>query len=489
MTSYYLVGIKGTGMASLAVLLSEMGDAVRGCDTAEVFSTDALLAKNHIPVDVGFDASLLPLDCQRVIYSSAYPLSTPVLAEAQRRGRYVASYNEFLAHLTRERDSYVVAGTHGKTTTTAATSFLLSRGRRTAYPFFSVYGSNLVGRETMVCQGTDAFLLEGCEYRDHFLTYRTRGALVTTVEWDHPDYFPDEKAVEESFQKFVLSIQPGGFCILCMDGKHTRRLAGLLAEQRPDVRVIPYGFSERGMFRIRNGVEPGTYTLDLIPTPFHLPLSGPAWADDLVGAALLATAMLLDAKDVRLYLPDDALLTDEVFPSVFSSMLSDLSAFPGTIGRMEVTGEEGGVTYLDDYAHHPTQIRMVLESLRETYPKRHVLVVFRPHTASRTKALFSPFVASLSLADKVIVQNTYASARNDADDRGGDSAKDLAKALQERMLTHYHIPLQAVIFVENDDQAVDVASGWLLDGDLCVTMGAGNNRFLSERIREQRSQL
>lgn len=484
MVSYYMVGIKGTGMASLSVLLSEMGGLVRGCDTAEVFSTDALLAQNHIFADVGFEAANLPLETDVVIFSTAYLPSTPILAEATRRGKEMYSYVEFLAKLTKERDSYVVCGTHGKTTVTAATSFLLSQGKRTSYPFFSVFGSNLVGRARMFCQGKEYFLLEGCEYQDHFLRYRTRGALVTAVEWDHPDYFKDEKAVYESFLKFCSGIEKGGFCVICVDGTQTRHLASSLAKKRADIRIIPYGFSHRGPLRIRPFVG-GGYTVDLIEMPYHFPVSSQAWVDDFVGAAILATAMLLDAKDVKLYLPENSLVTDEAFPSVLSSMLSDLAGYPGTIGRMEVTGEEGEITYIDDYAHHPTQIRVVLESLRLTYRNRHILVVFRPHTVSRTTALFSEFVTALSFADKLIIQNTYASARGDGDVQG-NSSENLAKALQERMLTHYHIPLQAVIFAKDDEEAIEIANSWLLPGDLCVTMGAGNNRHLADSIRDRR---
>jgi len=480
-----MVGIKGTGMASLAVSLSEMGETVSGCDSGEVFSTDDLLKRNHLHVDLGFEAANLPLACDTVIYSSAYPLSTPILQEAQKRSKPLYSYIGFLAKLTEGRDSYVVSGTHGKTTVTAATTYLLSRGKRKEYPFFSIFGSNLIGQEGMTNQGDEYFLLEGCEYQDHFLSYHVRGALITTIEWDHPDYFPSEKDVFASFVKFCTQIQKGGFCIICIDGKMTRRLASMVKDRRPDLRVITYGFSSRGVFRLRKNTVEDAYSIDLIEMLYHLPVHSEAWADDLFGAALLATAMLLDSKNVKLFLPDDALLTDEVFPSVLSSMLSDLSGYPGTVGRMEVTGEEGGVTYLDDYAHHPSQIKVVMESLREAYPNRHILVLFRPHTASRTKALFPQFVSSLSLADKVIIQNTYASARGDVDQEG-DSALDLEKALETHLLSHYHIPLQAVIYAKDDDAAVAEACGWLSEGELCVTMGAGNNRFLADRIRERR---
>ncbi len=161
MESFYLVGIKGTGMAALAVLLDEWGMEVAGCDRQEVFSTEAQLEDHRIRRDVGFDPALLPPHTDWVVYSSASPKDLPILTRAREAGCKVADYNEFLAILTRRQDSYVVAGSHGKTTCTAMTAFLLGQGKRSQFPFYAVYGSMLRGSERMPCQGRQAFLLEG----------------------------------------------------------------------------------------------------------------------------------------------------------------------------------------------------------------------------------------------------------------------------------------------------------------------------------------
>ncbi len=484
MENVYLVGIKGTGMASLAVLLSEWGYPVRGCDQASVFSTDMLLSAHKIPVDVGFDESLLPPSATRVIYSSAYPPALPILQKGRSMGMAVSDYNEFLALLTRRQESYVVAGSHGKTTCCAMASFLLGEGKRKAFPFYGIYGSMLQGKSAMPNQGREAFLLEGCEYKDHFLSYQCRGALITNIDWDHPDYFPDEKSYCKSFKRFVGQIAQRGFLVICVDDKHARELYQWAKEHRPDLNLLPYGFSDRGPFGIRR-IQKTLYGVNLLPTYVELPSLSEQWIDDMVGSSLLATCMLLDAKEPKFYLPDGALVVAEVLPTLLLGMLGDIVRYPGTVGRMEVMAKEDGVLYVDDYAHHPTQIRMVIQSLRLRYPSRRIMLLFSPHTASRTNALFPDFVKSLSLADKVVVESTFASARNDKP-VGEDPAKELACVLAKRMERTLYGKLGAVGYAVDDEEAVSISSGWLMEGDILVTMGAGDNRFLTQRIIAQR---
>jgi UDP-N-acetylmuramate--alanine ligase len=486
MASFYFVGIKGMGMASLAALLHEEGNTVSGCDVEEDFATSLLLKECQLHCDIGFDPSLLP-PVDEVVYSTAYKTDIPLLEEARKRGIPVKSYNETIAAVTRKKESFIVCGTHGKTTVTAMADYLLSRPSRKAYPFFSIYGSSILGEEDLPPQGNRFFLLEGCEYKDHFLTYKARGAIVTSIAWDHPDYFKDEEAVYRSFEKFTDQIEAGGFLVICVDGKLTKRLLSHARRFRRDLNIIPYGFFASGPFRIRHN-QLGGISLDFCENSFSLPAESDAWIDDMVGSSLFATAMLLDAPEVKPMLKENLLVTDEVFPTVFSGMVSDIASFPGTRGRMEKIGEEGGVLYYDDYAHHPGQIAVVLETLRKRHPGRHILVVFRPHTASRTNALFDDFVLALSRADKLVVEETFASARNDADEKGADSSKRLADALSGLMFHRQNCTLGAVIHADTDEKAASIAASWLMDGDICVTLGAGNSSILTRQIMQKRKE-
>jgi UDP-N-acetylmuramate--alanine ligase len=484
-----MVGIKGTGMASLAVLLSEAGAVVYGCDTAERFSTDRLLEDNRISVTASFEATVLRPGTDLVVYSSAYRLDLPVLAKAIEEKIGLHSYPEFLSALTGDTDSYAVAGTHGKTTTTAVAGYLLSSLGNHDFPFMAIYGSNLQGTESLPFQGTDCVLLEACEYRDHFLSYRLRGALVTNIEYDHPDYFEDLEQVNRSFEQFATNLEPNGFLVCCSDNQGSRRLARYCRDRRPDLTVMTYGFDDPGPFRIKRNHWEGTYTLSCLDgVPFDLPAAAEPMLDDYVGGAILAMAIMLDRPVVRLYLDESKIVSDEAVFSVLGMLTSRLSSFPGCVGRAEVLLEEGGVTYIDDYAHHPSEIAATIELLHLRYPGRPVAILFCPHTASRTKALRDGFVSALALADKVMVQHSYASARNDAD-MGEDPAALLGRELSAYTMKRYRTRLQAVSYAPDDETAVSCFSRWLQPGDLCITMGAGNNRFLGPRIAQARRSL
>ncbi|WP_320130550.1 glutamate ligase domain-containing protein [uncultured Sphaerochaeta sp.] len=485
-----MVGIKGTGMAPLAVLLTKMGARVSGCDTEEVFSTDAMLQVNGISVFSGFLPALLPLDSDIVIYSSAYALSLPILALANEKGFQLYTYPEFLAFLSRQSDScYVVAGTHGKTTSTAVASYLLSTLGDKSFSFYSIFGSVLQGESALPYQGRDVALFEACEYQDHFLSYSIRGALVTTVEFDHPDYFADLEQVEESFKKFVFGIDHHGFLICCNDDLGARKLIQYCRDCRPDIALMTYGFNDNGPFWIKKNSWEGTYTLSCLEgRAFELPSLSKPLLDDYLGGAILAMAIMLDRPKVKLYLDDSQIASEEAIPAVAGMLTERLMTFPGCVGRGEVILEEQSITYIDDYAHHPTEIKATLDMLHVKYPQRAITVLFCPHTASRTKAFLKDFSVALSSADRVIIQHSYASARNDVDELQ-DPAQLLSDALSTRIMRTYRCTLQAVSYAPDDKAAVETAALWLQPGDLCITMGAGNNRYLSSRIAQARRSI
>lgn len=487
----YFVGIKGTGMASLAILLKASGALVSGCDSAEYFATDELLASHGIAVHKGFSPSALDRDSDMVIHSSAYPVELPILAEAASVGLALYSYPQFLSHLSTLGDSYAVAGTHGKTTTVALTSYLLSTGTLKAFPFYSIFGSHVLGRTQPFFQGSECALFEACEYQDHFLSYQLRGALVTNVELDHPDYFASESQVHRSFEKFVDNLAIGGFLICCSDNPGSKSLASYARGKREDLTVMSYGFDDSGPFRIIKESYEKAYTLSCLDrVSFTLPVEERALVGNQIGAVVLALAMILDRENPKLYLEEGTLITSEIVPTLALMLSRKLASFPGVAGRCDLMMEEGGVTYFDDYAHHPTEIIATLDELHARYPNRPILVVFAPHTASRTEALLKDFVLALGMADRLIVQACYGSARQDNSPEGDeDMGKILAQAIGERIMRTTRCRLQASIYASSDDEAVAIASTWLQPQTLCITMGAGNNRALSERIARSRRSL
>ena len=487
----YFVGIKGTGMASLAILLKASGALVSGCDVAEEFTTDELLSSHGIGVHEGFSSTLLDRDTGIVIHSTAYTPAMPILAEARSLGLAVYSYPQFLSYLSTLSDSYAVAGTHGTTTTVAITSYLLSTGTLLNFPFYSIFGSTVKGHSQPFFQGSDAALFEACEYQDHFLSYRVRGALVTNIELDHPDYFASLKDVQKSFETFVDNLAPGGFLICCSDDPGSKNLASYARRVRRDLTVMTYGFDDSGPFRIIRNRYEDAYTLSCLDFfSFSLSVEERSLVDNQIGSVVLAIAMILDRENPKLYLERGTLITAEIIPTLAGMLSKKLFSFPGVVGRCEVMKEEGGVLYLDDYAHHPTEIIATLGELHSRYPNRPILVIFAPHTASRTKSFLKDFVLALGMADRVIIQSCYGSARNDNSFEGDeDMGKVLAHALGERIMRTTRCRLQASVYAQDSDAAVAIASGWLQPQTLCIAMGAGNNRALTGRIAQARRSL
>lgn len=480
----YLVGIKGTGMANLALLLLRLGASVRGCDIQETFLTDLSLQRADIGIDVGFSDSLLPSSTTCVIHSSAYARSIPILQAAQAKQIPLYSYPEFLALLSSMQDSYAVAGTHGKTTTCSVASHVLAGASGQEFPFYALYGSSMVNQEISLYQGGECALFEACEYQDHFLSYHLRGVLVTCIEYDHPDYFPDLDAVKASFRRLVDKLGRGGILIGCSDDAGTRELLSYAHQARSDLTIMEYGYTASGPFQILARPE-GKISLSLLPdSSVSLTVGARALVLDHVGAVVLALAMLLDRPKPKLYLQDKGLLTDEVLPSLASLLMMQLPSYPGCRARTEVLADERGVVYVDDYAHHPSEILTSLEELRLAYPGRKLLVIFCPHTASRTKALLSSFAQALVQSDALIIQSTYASARND-----GSVLEDPSTLLLEAVHAQPQAKERLVAYAKDDQGCVELACLWLQERWLCITMGAGNNRPIGPRIAAFRRSL
>ncbi len=460
----FFLGIKGTGMASLAVCMQRAGARVSGVDTAEVFATDALLQAEGIAWTVweAFD-SLSQTDM--VIYSSAFSISNfPQLQLAKAQGIPFYSYPEFLAYLSAHSDCYGIAGTHGKTTTTGCASHILAP---TGLPVYALFGASLQrGKRSPISQGDSIGLLEACEYQDHFLLYRLNGLLVTNIEHDHPDYFPNVQAVFESFQRLVLQLPPTAFLICGSDSEMSWNLACWAQSHFPRMLVITYGLRVGSTFRIDSYDGTGGESLYRLPPlqgDFHSRLVGVPLCSDVIGASLLG-ACIVHQDAGQLSMP--MLLSDPVLPA----MLQEAASFPGCSGRLELMEEAGGILFFDDYAHHPTEIEASIDSLRQMYPTKRLVLVFSPHTHSRTQMFFDRFVEALSLADVLVVQDIYASARQDGE---GESRNSLAIQLAQQ---------SGGMFARDTESAIKLLLQQLQEDDLCITMGAGNNRGISEHL-------
>jgi UDP-N-acetylmuramate--alanine ligase len=451
----HLVGIKGTGMTALAEVLVCRGAAVSGSDGPEKFYTDALLDRLGVPYREAFAAANVGPEVQLVIHSPAYSRDEHVeLREARSRGIPILSYPEALGRLSEEADSTGVAGTHGKTTTTALAGTLLDA---LGLPVTVLAGSEVPGfggRSTLI-RGERYLVAETCEYRRNFLNFRPRRLVITSVEADHLDYYRDLHDVLDAFVSYAGLLPIGGTLIYAADDPGARAVTERIYSGRGDLRLVPYGEGAQGEYRLqevasREGLT--RFRIRGFPGEFVLRVPGRHMAWNAAAAVALAGDLL--AVEGR-----------SLAGPALELVRQALAGFQGVRRRSEVIGEAGGVLFLDDYGHHPTEIRTTLEGFRSFYPGRRLVVDFMPHTYSRTRALLPEFASCFAAAHEVILHRIYASAREQAG--GGVDGRTLFREVAARH--------PAVRYFEEPLEAVDALAAELKAGDLFVTMGAGDN--------------
>jgi UDP-N-acetylmuramate--alanine ligase len=441
-------------MAALAEILSSRGSRITGSDTNEKFYTDAVLQRLSIPFKEGFAAGNLPGDAQLVVHSAAYRKEeNPELRAAEELGVPTLTYPEALGALSAIADSSGISGVHGKSTTTAMCGVILKKWGLPATVLVGAEVPAFGSRSTLV-QGDRYLVAETCEYRRHFLNFRPRRIVITSIEPDHLDYFRGLPDMLTAFEEYGLSLASGGTLVFCADDDGAREAARRIQAQRSDLVLIAYGRTASGPFRIaREEQEPGRirFWLEGIKCGFELKLPGEH--NVLNAAAALALCFQLWQAERPGREPD------------WEGASRALSSFVGSRRRSEIVGEAGGVLFMDDYAHHPTAIEKTLAGIRRFYPDRRLVVDFMSHTYSRTHALLAQFGRCFGPADSVVLHRIYASARET--NEGGITGEDLY-----REVSRNH---PRVSYFENPEEAVAPLAGDLKPGDLFLTMGAGDN--------------
>lgn len=451
----HLVGIKGTGMAALAEILAARGAKLSGSDGPEHFYTDEILRRLGIPYRERFSEENIGPDVRLVIHSAAYSRKDHAeLRAAQACGIPVLSYPEALGRLSASCDSSGISGTHGKTSTTALAGALLKALQLPATVLAGSEVTDFANRSTLI-QGERYFVAETCEYRRHFLNFHPARIVITGVEADHLDYFRDLEDVLRAFVEYAQRLPRGGTLIYNRDEPGSCEVAGRVQAERSDVRLVPYGAQAEGPFRIqgiRSAAGETRFRLRGFSEEFRLRIPGRHMAWNATAAVALACRLLHEEGREP--------STEEV-----SRMRAALEGFRGCRRRSEVLGEAGGVLFMDDYGHHPTEILTTLEGLKSFYPGRRLLVDFMPHTYSRTKALLEEFGRCFAPANVVILHRIYASAREQG---GGDID---GRALFREVAKHR----PQVHYFEEPLDCVESLQEMLKPGDLFLTMGAGDN--------------
>jgi UDP-N-acetylmuramate--alanine ligase len=442
----HFIGIKGAGMTALAELLTMRSISVTGSDVGEVFYTDAILTGLGIHPAVGFDAAHIPSETSLVVYSTAYNKEqNEELAHAWTLGIPVLSYPEAVGILTTTLQTLAVCGTHGKTTTSA----LLAHTLKTigADPS-AIIGSRIAAWGGAALSGKGQYLvLEADEYQNKLAHYLPFGAILTSVDYDHPDFFPTKESYEETFATFIKRIPRHGVLVFCGDSSDVNTVASFAC-----CKTLSYGFVAGADYQIVSweALIEGEYRQKF--EAFHGEESLGIFTLKLAGRhnALNATAVI-------------GLLLELDFD--IDQIREALSKFEGTERRFEFLGEHFGALIYDDYAHHPEEIKTTLRTFRELYPTRTIHAIFHPHTFTRTKALLPEFAQSFDDADKVTLLPIYGSAR---EEQGGVSSEDLALAIN-RFIANKADVAEEPFEVVREKIEKDMGRN-----DLIVTLGAGN---------------
>ncbi|MEA3346348.1 MAG: UDP-N-acetylmuramate--L-alanine ligase [Chloroflexota bacterium] len=446
----HLIGIGGAGLSAIATVLLERGCRVSGSDLRSSANTQRL-QEMGAQVYIGHDAEQVG-EAQAVIVSSAIPEDNVELMAARARDLPVLKRDQVFGWLTADSQCVAVAGTHGKTTTAAMITWILLQAGRD--PSLIVGGEVMgLGANARAGQG-EHFVVEADEYDNAFLGLTPRLAVVTHLELDHPDCFPDLEAMTAAFRAFLQKVEPQGAIIGCGDAPNVEALLRRMRGGMTSPQVITYGLVGERDWVGRDGEANGQGGMDFV-----------AWhGQDRLGRVRLSVPGTHNVRNAL-----GALAAAQELGVSFDRAREALATFQGTKRRFEVKGRVGGVIVVDDYAHHPTQIRATLAAARERYGARELWAVFQPHTYSRTKALLDEFAASFEDADQVIVTDIYAA--REFDDLGVSGADIVAR------MDH-----PDARYIADLDGVVAYLLPRLKPGDVLLTLGAGDGYKVGEGV-------
>ena len=447
----HFIGIGGISMSGLAEILLEEGFTISGSDAKQSALTDSL-AQKGATIYIGQKASNLSIRPALVVYTAAIREDNEEFKAAVDAGIPMISRAELLGQIMDNYEkSIAVAGTHGKTTTTSMISQILLVAK--ADPTISVGGIlEAIGGNIRV-GASEVFITEACEYTNSFLHFHPKYSIITSVEAEHLDFFKDIDDIRRSFHEFAGNTAHDG--VLIINGQF------VVLDQityNLSCSVTTYGLCENDDFYAKNITYNdhacGTYTLmhkteDLGTVSLSVP------GRHNVSNSLAAIALCLN-----LGLPLDVIK-------------KGLLQFGGTKRRFEYKGTKNGITVIDDFAHHPTEVAATLTAARN-YPHGRIICVFQPHTYSRTKAFFSDFARVLSMADIVVLADIYAAREKNTI---GISSKDLLAELQKNGQESYYFP--------SFDEIEKFLSEKCINNDLLITMGAGDVYLIGEHLLQQ----
>jgi len=436
----HFVGIGGIGMSGIAEILIDEGFQVTGSDRAASDNTERLGALG-VRVTIGHDARNVDQDVDALVYSSAVGPDNPELAEAQHRKIPVIRRAEMLAEVMRLKYGIGIAGTHGKTTTTSMISLVLIEGGIDPTVIVGGRLHGLAGSNARLGKG-EFIVVEADEFDRSFLSLTPTIAVLTTLETDHLDCYRDLEDIKAAFIQFASKVPFYGFVVLCLDEPALQDIMPRLKKK-----IITYGLNGQADLQavdivhrsnttsfllLREGKELGTVTLQ-IPGKHNV--------QNALGAI---------AVGLELGVP-------------FAKVKAGIEKFTGVFRRWEVKAEVGGITVVDDYAHHPTEIRATLAGAKSGW-RRRVVCVFQPHLYSRTRDFYDEFGRSFFNADVLVLTDVYPAREEPIQGITGELIVNAAKEFGHKQV-HY---------VPDKKGVPDFLLTIVQKGDIVITMGAGD---------------
>lgn len=453
MTNVHLIGIGGSGLSAIARLLIERGDVVSGSDlefspfAQEIEGLGARVSIGHRAENV--------IGADLVIRSSAIPEDNVEVKASAEAGIPVYKRSEYLGELMADKRGIAIAGTHGKTTTTAMISWVLSALDQDPSYIIGGIAKNF-GQNAHAGDG-EAFVIEADEYDYMFLGLQPEIAVVTNIEHDHPDCFPREEDFFQAFVDFVSRIKQQGILIACLDDSGAAKLFDMKADF--GFNRYSYGFESP---KAQDSLDYKGKNLTLTDEGFYkfeASFKGEIFAElslSVPGSHNARNALAALAVAHQMGLPT-------------SDAAEALAEFKGTQRRFEVRGEFSGIAVIDDYAHHPTEIKATLAAARNRYPGRKVWAVWQPHTYSRTAKLLDDFLTAFQDADHVLVTEIYASRET--------SITNVSSSQFVQSIEHHDVQ-----FLATNHQVTEYLIRNLKRGDVLMVLSAGDANQISNDV-------
>ena len=444
----HFIGIGGISMSGLAEILLKEHFTISGSDSKQSALTDHLTSLGAT-IFYPQKASNIIDGIDVVVYTAAIHDDNPEFAEAKRQGLPMLSRAQLLGQLMNNYNTPIaISGTHGKTTTTSMLSHILLEAETD--PTISVGGIlNAIGGNIRV-GNSDIFVTEACEYTNSFLNFFPRISVILNVEEDHMDFFKDIDDIRSSFHKFAALLPEDGALIV---NKNIESLESII--DGLNCKVLTYSECQDADYSATNIEfdELGNASFDLIKYGTYVDRIKLSVAGNHNVSNALSTIAVADLLEIPL-----------------ETIKKGILSFTGTVRRFQYKGERNGFTIIDDYAHHPTEIRATLTSA-QNYPHKDIWCIFQPHTYTRTKAFFHEFAEALSLADHIILADIYAARETDT---LGMSSEALAEEIKKLGADAYYLPSFEAI--------EEFVLEKVIHGDLLITMGAGDVVNIGENL-------